>query len=464
MKKIIFIGILFVSLVQAEVFNVNNTKSFREALEYSSYNGEDDTIILDKGTYLTTSDKKGTFLFSDKEMHGLTITSKNGLKAKDVILDGGNKDRVLRIDKGKIKNIYIKNISIINGNSSGGSGIKLNRVRTKEGITFENIIFKNNIAKKSGGAIFDKSKAFKKAKTSVTIKNCLFENNKANSAGALYTDGYFHLKIINSTFKSNSALKEGGAIVIHANYGVEFDNCLFEKNIAVRKGGAIYNDKDNLSIYNSKFIKNEATEAYKLGKGGIDTLPTPAGLLLKMFTSTRTEGGDGGAIYNGSNSHNRLHIVNTLFDGNKGQVSGAISGEAKAIILNSEFINNESSFVSALDISNSIVMNSVLKDNITTKEGRPAMQIWDKTFVANSVFNNKGNEILYIGSTHSILYHTNINEDEILLKGKNTHLSLRKNNRDLLKSLDDNYLKKMIHKKFLPYIKDNLKIKVVGRY
>ena len=99
---VVVIGVMAVFALEqysyAKEFAVTNTKEFRSALENAADNGEDDTISLAPGTYKPSDDGGGAFEFVDSESKNITIKAKNGYEAKDVILDGEKKLRVLNID------------------------------------------------------------------------------------------------------------------------------------------------------------------------------------------------------------------------------------------------------------------------------------------------------------------------------------------------------------------------------
>lgn len=102
-------------------FHVTNTSELRRALIDASGNRKDDTIILHAGIYKTADDGEGTFMFIDIEPHNLVIKSKDGLKRKDVILDGGSTDNVFSFTNPQCSEctITLERLSIINGSSEG---------------------------------------------------------------------------------------------------------------------------------------------------------------------------------------------------------------------------------------------------------------------------------------------------------------------------------------------------------
>ena len=77
-------------MANAATFNVSTTPELRAALEQAASNGEDDTIILSDGTFTTTDDNKGKFMYLSAEDNSLTIkgsgsSSLNGANTDDCV-------------------------------------------------------------------------------------------------------------------------------------------------------------------------------------------------------------------------------------------------------------------------------------------------------------------------------------------------------------------------------------------
>ena len=113
----------------------------------------------------------------------------------------------------------------------------------------DHCLFENNYAVRNGAAIrFDKC---------TVIDNCTFINNTAkNNGGAIsYQNNEVYSMIINSIFKNNHA-NYGGAIYCYNN-GLTVKNSNFTNNNATNNGGAIYSKTCNVS--GSVFTGNNAT-------------------------------------------------------------------------------------------------------------------------------------------------------------------------------------------------------------
>ena len=215
----------------------------------------------------------------------LTIQGKGS--PETVIIDGENKDSIIKVSDSDIK-LTIKNITFINAlnNQNNGGAIQFystgeliidncifidNKVTTSDGeglgggiyahgdalkfvtLKVTNSKFLNNYAFTDGGAINSKF-------GTVTISNCIFDNNSADrDGGAVGTRGLANVDISNSVFSNNHATEWGGAI---NNWLAKFsiDSCDFINNSAITEGGAISNCGSLTKIINSKFINNSARE------------------------------------------------------------------------------------------------------------------------------------------------------------------------------------------------------------
>ena len=113
---------VFASTVNAQTFNVSTTAQLRTALENAAVNGQDDIIILAKGTYKTTDDGLGTFTFIDMQAHNLTIQAAAGLTADEVILDGANTHQVFNYNNTALSTLTLDRVSVVNGTASSGVG------------------------------------------------------------------------------------------------------------------------------------------------------------------------------------------------------------------------------------------------------------------------------------------------------------------------------------------------------
>ncbi|MDR1774818.1 MAG: hypothetical protein LBR30_08160, partial [Clostridioides sp.] len=190
-------------------------------------------------------------------------------KAIEVTIDGGNQE----YGAGRIKIV----------NSNKGTGTDFGK------ITIKNLKFTQDT----------KSAVEIRTNAKVVLDNIKIENrNSSIDGGALYIcgrgDGFSNsdIEILNSTFKGNSCNGKGygGGAIYAPKYdgNIKISNCYFEKNKTTNRGtsfggegGAIsFNQSGNpavtnfnISIENSYFVENEASNSYnQLSDGGAVSL------------------------------------------------------------------------------------------------------------------------------------------------------------------------------------------------
>jgi len=379
------------------VWNVSNISEFREALEDASANGENDRIILGKGTYNTTSDNLGTFKFSDDEEFNLTIEAERELSYKDVILDGNHTNQVFNFNNQKNSTLTLKNISIQDGNSTSNGG----GVYSSQNIQVEKCKFLNNIviAKYGhGGGFYVKKLAiinesiFSKNQSSpiysfpgagggflaskAEITNSIISNNKSlYSSGGGFQTG--ESNITNSTISNNFAYDGGGfySSIVSINKSNIFDNN------SSNYGGGFYSSTANIS--NSIISRNKSSSAgggffsldatvkkstishnraFSYGGGFYSQFytlisnSTISNNLVKPSSFNKSFGG--GFYVNPSNSHTTT-VVNSIFVENNSS-SGAIfdSPRTYSYISNNTFIKNGGNIV-----AQGIFINNIFTEN-----------------------------------------------------------------------------------------------------
>lgn len=119
--KILFLCVLLCTCGFSQIFNVSDANELRFALKKSALNNQDDTIILEKGTY-STSDL-GAFYFVDNQQYNLFIKSANGLKKEEVILDGNKTNQIFNYINTKKSLLHIENITFKDGNDEFQAGV-----------------------------------------------------------------------------------------------------------------------------------------------------------------------------------------------------------------------------------------------------------------------------------------------------------------------------------------------------
>lgn len=158
----------------------------------------------------------------------------------------------LYVDRCKFTNNPIVTIS----NNFGASIIATRSIFTNNTCAID-----NNGGLNVNGCIFTKNtKGAIRNYRVATVTNSKFIGNNAVDGGAIINTGEVALTVINSTFTNNTATENGGAILSNADSVLKVSNCTFKNNIAKINGGAIYSDSEvmELNVTSSNFNNNTA--------------------------------------------------------------------------------------------------------------------------------------------------------------------------------------------------------------
>jgi len=317
----------FYGYSSAATFKVSTTSEFRQALLDAAGNGEDDTIILDAGTYKTTDDGQGTFTFSGTEAYNLTIKAKDGLTRNDVILDGDNTDQVLNFANTETDSVLtVDSITVQNGYiyydhgtpSTGGidSSYKYEVVITNsiisgnagEGISSGKVTVTNSIVSENSGRGIEGG--------DVTVANSIISEN---NNGGIASGG--NLAVISSTISGNALEGYGGGIFC----------------------------PNTITVTNSTISGNTANDysgpkgSYVPGKGGgIYCGSSDCGGGVTVINSTisgNTADSSGGGIYGNGN------FINNIFTDNSSDIRFGGDSNLYNNFIDNTKLENESSFV-----------------------------------------------------------------------------------------------------------------------
>jgi predicted outer membrane repeat protein len=258
---------------------------------------------------------------------------------------------------------FIKN-STFNSNNSGYGG---GGIYTEADLLVSNSTFDDNHANYSnGGAIaVDNDNV-----SELTIINSTFTDNTSGYAGGAIATYRGMVTISGSTFDGNSSFTGGGAIRVGAgtccgdnySFGLSISNSLFSNNDASQgyrsgDGGAVHFDGStgaDFSVSNTRFIDNTVGN----GEGGaiyasLDGDQVFGTGIMTVDKSTFTgnySGQDGGAINHDANSSQTtfFSLTNSTFNGNTAEsAGGAIDMTDAAFISGNRFVNNTSLFDNA---------------------------------------------------------------------------------------------------------------------
>jgi len=299
-------------------------------------NSEDNSEIKLESDYIHDSNV-------DKDLNeGITISKSLTIDGQNHTIDGKNSARIFKVTAG---NLVLKNIHLINGNTTDAGGA----IHTLSSILVINSTFDSNMAQRGGG-IYTQS-------GTVTVMDSTFTNNKLRDfSGEEITEGAgiytfdSEVSVTNSKFINNTAYY-GGAI--HTDTGkIGLHDSLFKNNTSPWYAGGAVHTSGEVNITDSVFIANHAPNY-------------------------------GGAVFTYNSENSRIFVKNSTFANNtSNHYGGAISGSI------------------GIDIS-----DSIFSDNSAADEGG-AISIWGDVLIKNSNFTgnnaNGSGGVIYT-------YNTNIN-------------------------------------------------------
>jgi predicted outer membrane repeat protein len=313
---------LLTPVANAATFNVSTTPSLRDALSVAATNGEDDTIILADGTYKTTDDGEGTFIYSSNENNGLTL---QGSSSDNVVLSGDKQHQIYNHESVSYSPLKVDNLSFIDGNSTSNGGA----IYSSEITTIENCNFYDNHASGNGGGVFSYSSLF--------VSNSVFSRNTASAGGGFYTNTDH--KIESSYFSDNISSGSGGGFFSGSNTGIlsrEIIDSQFINNTAGASGGGFFSGftyNGEIKVTNSVFNNNSANSGAGFYTSGIYSMN-----LVKVFNSRFVEN-NASFTGGGFSSNTRARVFNSIFSSNISTKGGSFTSQT-ADVKNSLFFSN----------------------------------------------------------------------------------------------------------------------------
>jgi predicted outer membrane repeat protein len=240
MKKLLLSLLLLTQVLTAATFNVATTPELRTVLETTATNGEDDTIILADGTYKTTDDGGGTFIYFSNEANNLTL---QGSSSDNVILSGDNVEQIFKHTSTEGAPLKLEKLTFMEGNTTAaGAG-----VYTDYSIEVVDCNFNNNSAGGNGGA-------FRAYQYTTVVTNSTFNNNSSKSYGGGFSSSSRTTTVTNSTFNNNSAGINGGGFMSSSTTVVT--NSLFNLN----SSGIYISKGEQNKVLNNIFIDNNESD------------------------------------------------------------------------------------------------------------------------------------------------------------------------------------------------------------
>ena len=271
------------------------------------------------------------------------------------------------------------------------------------------------------------------------LEKATFIQNSAAYGGAVFVgQATSNSRIVNSTFRLNSATRNGGAIDWNASRG-ELDDSVFDQNTA-NFGGAIYvgtstdhgyikgsNFTNNVAVYrggaidwnassgNVSYSMFENNQAMRGGAIFVGAGAQNGAIYYSNFTSNKAdeELGRGGAIY--FNFIDNATVVGSNFTTNTAEHGGAIYvGECSDLLIDySNFVSNSADYCGAVhwEGENGNITYSVFTSNTATYEGGAVGWKGDRGEIHNSTFSyntagEKAGALMWFGNKTDVVYNT----------------------------------------------------------
>jgi len=317
-------------------FPVSTTQQLRQALLDAAGNGEADTILLADGTYATTDDGGGTFIFSDSQNYDLTL---QGSSPKAVMLSGENTDQVLLFNSTtSTATIHLVNISVVNGNTTeDGGGIQTGEHYS---VSITNCRISGNMAGGYGGGFYGIGP--------LTAANSTLENNTAGSSGGGFYGGG-QLTVTNSAITGNTAGTSGGGFyAMESPSGAKsaiVKNSTISGNTAGGYGGGFYAD------------------------GSSERTTTVTNSILSDNTASS---GGAGFFTNGAAT-----VINSIFIRNIPSESIYLNDLGDNYILNSIFIDNDNYDVAGAQNVTATIHNNYIDESKIDMDASTNENIFD---------------------------------------------------------------------------------------
>lgn len=259
--------LILINPVSAAEFHVTNATEFQNALDTAENNGEEDTIYLASGTY------PGNFSYlpPGTEHKSLTIMGEPGTTASNIILDGQNAGRVLRLydwSAGPVVEITINGITVQNGNSSFNSGGGIYAALALYNISITNCIIRNNTAPRYGGGVYIDTNENITLENNLVLDNTVTEDadNISRGGGISMITPFGNYTIRNNVIARNIAQgptdPQGGGLWVGWDLGniIHFIGNTIYDNEANKGGGVYFYLANTANVYNNIVYANTATE------------------------------------------------------------------------------------------------------------------------------------------------------------------------------------------------------------
>jgi predicted outer membrane repeat protein len=320
---------MIINSVNADNIILNSSNS-NDLKNYIENRTSGDTVTLNSSGGEFVLNSANTNIIINK-----TITIKSSSSSQNAVINLNKTGRAFYISS--TGSLTLINITIINGNFTGGNGGAIYNTGGSAILTGCN--FTNNFAGEGGGAIYNYDGR-------VNTNHCIFINNSitiGRNGGAIHN--YYN----NANFTAN--------------------NCNFENNSITSQGGAIYNERGMVNLTACNFTSNKAgfgAAIYNIISGS-KLYATDCIFRNNLIT---INGYSGAAIYNNAGL---LNLTKCNFTNNNATRCAAIYNynggilTAKDCIFKNNFAINGSAIYN--DISNVTLTNCNFIDNLADIKG-----------------------------------------------------------------------------------------------
>lgn len=296
-------------------------KTFTMAYILATRDGGSFDIVVNKGTY---------------QVPGYTIEQSFNITGIDnPVLDGKNQGTLFSLYGSPNDEFHITGITFINGVASSSKYAGMNEggaIFFKGGnLYLENDTFSTNSATDYGGAVhINKGMDYNSGLmygAFAYINNCTFNNNLAKYFGGAISLYDCDVVVNNSCFNSNNA-KRGGAISILNGMGnLTVANSIFNKNTASETGGAL--DVEALDTYNVKYFADisNSTFSHNSAKYGGAVMGLDNTITNCIFDENSAEIWGGAILFNDTTST----VSYSIFENNHAEEGSSYYGYSDLI-------------------------------------------------------------------------------------------------------------------------------------
>jgi len=166
----------------------------------------------------------------------------------------------------------------------------------------------------------------------VTLAGLTLKNGREVGGGGLVIFFDATVTVRNSTIADNTSTAAAGGIAIESSSSLTLVNSTVSGNTAATDGGGLFITGGQVSVLGSTFSGNSATRGGAISNGNGAGLPSPAGGILTIRSSTITANSAtvlGGGVVHGGSGGNRTTLANSIVAGNTAAAS-ATSNDCSA--------------------------------------------------------------------------------------------------------------------------------------